>query len=381
MTTTSILHWAPQSGTETGTGKAIDAWTEASASAGAVVHVVSQNRPAKDGAPGEISYLGGKLSRRELLSIFRRQLRTVDVVHLHGAFDPTLSIILVLVGMEKLRRSIRGQRLSAVLTPHGALADYVFQKNPTQKALYWHLLDKWLMGLADGFICNSPIEADQLKRRLPDAIFTTVPLIVEQSASMETSGQAQHPKTQAVPVLCTIGRYDIGIKGLDLLIEAVVRLNQEGCPVRLRCVGYDRQGGVSELKQFVDSTNAQAYVECTGPKFGLEKEGLLMASTAFCMPSRYESFSYSLMEGLGSGLPVLVGSGACVTSYLNAEQKEMLVVEPTVAAWKSAIERVLAAPGPNRECAGKTFLFFRDMCNPEAVGTSLRRIYSTLITR
>lgn len=374
----SALHWAPQSGTETGTGKAIDAWTEASA-AGATVHVVSQNRPPRVGARGETSYLGGQLGRRELLSIFRRQLRKVDVVHLHGAFDPTLSIIFFLVGMEKLRRSIRGQRLIAVLTPHGALSDYVFQKNRRQKALYWHLLDKWLMGLIDGFICNTPIESDQLKRRLPRASCSTVPLIVEQAVAMEATGPTGRPNTQATPVLCTIGRYDIGIKGLDLLIRAVVRINHEGQPLQLRCVGYDRQGGISELQQFVDSENAGSFVECTGPKFGAEKETLLMNSTAFCMPSRYESFSYSLMEGLQSGLPVLVGSGACVTSYLNPEQKELLVVEPKVEAWVSAIRRALANPGPTRECAGMTFRFFNEMCTPSAVGESLCQVYSRII--
>jgi glycosyltransferase involved in cell wall biosynthesis len=375
----SVLHWAPQSGTETGTGKAIEAWTAAAASAGATVYVVSQNRTPKAVPSGGVSYLGGKLGRRELLGIFRRQLREVDVVHLHGAFDPTLSIIFFLVGMEKLRRTIRGRRLIAVLTPHGALSDYVFQKNRRQKALYWHLLDKGLMGFSDGFICNTPIESDQLKRRLPRAVCSTVPLIVEQSVAMEATGPAGSPKTEATPVLCTIGRYDIGIKGLDLLIRAIVRLNHAGQPVRLRCVGYDRQGGISELQQFVDSENAGAFVECVGPKFGAEKETLLMDSTVFCMPSRYESFSYSLMEGLQSGLPVLVGSGACVTSYLNPEQKELLVVGPTVEAWVSAIRRVLASPEPTRECAGRTFRLFREMCTPTAVGESLCQIYSRLI--
>lgn len=372
----SVLHWAPQSGTETGTGKAIDAWTEASAAAGATVHVVSQNRSAEAGAPGEVSYLGGQLGRWELLDIFRRQLREVDVVHLHGAFDPTLSIIFFIVGIEKLRRILYGQGLIAVLTPHGALSDYVFQKNRRQKALYWHLLDKWLMGFADGSICNTPIESDQLKRRLPRADCATVPLIVEQAVALEATGC---PKTQTIPILCTIGRYDIGIKGLDLLIRAIVQINHEGQAVRLRCVGYDRQGGISELQQFVDSENAGSFVECAGPKFGAEKETLLMESTMFCMPSRYESFSYSLMEGLQSGLPVLVGSGACVTSYLNPEQKELLMVEPTIEAWVSAIRRVLASPEPNRECAGRIFRFFSEMCTPTAVGESLCQVYSRLI--
>lgn len=374
-----MLHWAPQSGTQTGTGKAIDAWTEATASAGALVHVVSQNRPAGEGAAGEVSYLGGQLGRCKLLSIFRRQLKKVDVVHLHGAFDPTLSTILFAVIVEKFMRAIRGQRLVAVLTPHGALSNFVFRKNRWQKALYWNLLDRWLMGFSDGFVCNTPIESDQLKRRLPKAVCTTVPLIVGQSSMLESNGQTAVSRTQGVPVLCTIGRYDIQIKGLDLLIRAVVRLNQENHPVRLRCVGYDRQGGISELQQFVDSDSARSFVECVGPRFGAEKMALLRESAVFCMPSRYESFSYSLMEGLGSGLPVLMGTGACVTSYFNPEQHERLVVDPSIEAWVSAIKRVLAAPQANRQCAEEVFHFFSSMCTPATVGGSLCQVYSKLV--
>jgi glycosyltransferase involved in cell wall biosynthesis len=381
MKSLSVLHWAPQSGTETGTGKAIDAWTKSSAAAGAAVHVVSQNHQPKSGISGEISYLGGQLSRWKLMGIFRRKMREVDVVHLHGAFDPTLSIILFLVALEKLKRTMMGRRLITFLTPHGALSDYVFKKNPGQKALYWHMLDKWLMGLVDGFICNTPIESQQLQYRLPRAYCSTVPLIVEHTPALDVTSHVSVAEPLTIPILCTIGRYDIGIKGLDLLIQAVARINQEGQALRLRCVGYDRDGGILGLQQFVDSENAGAYVECVGPKFGLEKNALLMESTIFCMPSRYESFSYSLMEGLQCGLPVLVGSGACVTSYLNTEQEELMVVEPSVVAWVSAIRRVLADPRPNRECANNTFRFFSGMCTPNAVGQSLCQVYQKLFLK
>ena len=373
-----VLHWAPQSGTETGTGKAIDAWTAATAASGATVRVVSQNHLPGAGVPGTICYFGGKLGRWKLLGILRRQLREVAVLHLHGAFDPGLSLVLLVVALEKLRRRLQRQKLVAVVTPHGALSDYVFQKNRHRKALYWHLLDKWLMLLCDGFICNTPIETKQLKRRLPRAVCTTVPLVVEPAAG-EAAGPTGNSKIQAPPTLCTIGRYDIQIKGLDLLIRAVVELNQAGVPIRLRCVGYDRQGGTSELQEFVNSVSAGSFVECTGPKFGAEKEALMMDSTAFCMPSRYESFSYSLMEGLQSGLPVLVGSGACVTSYLNPEQREQLVVAPTVEAWCRAIQTVLATPEANRVCAEESFRFFSETCTPAAVGESLCQVYSRLI--
>lgn len=381
MNSTSVLHWAPQSGTATGTGKAIDAWTKSAALAGATLYVISQNQPSRAGSPGNVSYLGDGLGRWTLLIKFRSQIRTVDVVHLHGAFDPTLSLILLFVGIEKLRRAFTRNRLNAVLTPHGALAHFVFQKNRARKRLYWHLLDKWLMRLVDEFICNTPMEAKQLKRRLPKAACVVIPLVIDHHKAISNPINTRHIEGQSVPVLCTIGRYDIGIKGLDLLIHAVVSLNQEGLNVKLRCIGYDRQGGIAELQQFVNSVDAGTYVECTGPKYGSEKKKLLMDSNVFCVPSRYESFSYSLMEGLQSGLPVLVGSGACVTSYFNSEQKSQLMVEPCVEAWTAAIRRVLSDPNPNQEYSAKAALLFSEIGNAETVGTLLCDRYAAMTSK
>lgn len=380
MNTTCILHWAPQSGTETGTGKAIDAWCVATANGETRVIVVSQNQPPSAEAQNLI-FLGGPIRMVELRSVFSMALRTADIVHVHGAFDPGLSRVLLSAIREKLLRKLRGGSLSIVLTPHGALSDYVFAKNPGKKALYWNLIDRWLMGAVDCMICNTPVERDQLLRRMPKTTCEVVPLVISPDPAPAPGGQQLTRNTQVPPVICTVGRYDIQIKGLDLLIQAVVALNRAGTAVRLRCVGYDRQGGAAALQHYVDESGATDHVDCTGPKFGAEKEALLAGSSLFCMPSRYESFSYSLMEGLASGLPVLVGSGACVTSYFDAEQVELLVVEPTVDAWTNAIRRILPDAVANRTCVERTLGFFHRKCSTTAVGDALRALYRKLSKR
>jgi glycosyltransferase involved in cell wall biosynthesis len=375
----TIMHWAPQSGTQTGTGKAIDTWAEATAATGASVTVVGHNLSAFENSPSIVSHIGGTESIRKLLKIFRKGIKNVNIVHLHGAFDPILSVVLLIAGIEKIRRFFNGTRLIVVLTPHGALSDFVFKKNRFRKAMYWHFIDKWVMKLIDEFIVNTPIECEQLKKRYQTARCSTIPLVIDQLFSENASGMQINRHSDGIPILCTIGRYDIIIKGLDILVKAVKQLNENGQNVLMRCVGYDKQGGIDELQHFIDTEHAGPYIECTGPKFGEEKVELLKSSTLFCMPSRYESFSYSLMEGLQSGLPVLVGSGACVASYLNNEQREMLVVEPSVDAWVSAIRRTLATPTISREHTESAFKFFSRICNPTRVGQSLCQVYSRLL--
>lgn len=372
----AVLHWAPQAGTETGTGKAIASWVAAAASDEVRVKVLSFHQPDSFVA-GNLSYQGHGMDAAALRQVFRDELSTVDVVHFHGGFDPSLSRVLRLAVREKRARRRGGRRLSIVLTPHGALSDYVFAKGHLKKALYWNVVDRGLVRSVDRVICNTPVEREQFMRRMPTVPCEVVPLVVAAErvdVAVTESGKCENEP----PTLVTIGRYDVGIKGLDLLIEAVVGLHQRGRNVKLRCIGYDAQGGVEALRQWVERLGASELVDCAGPKFGAEKLTLLNAAAIFCMPSRYESFSYSLMEGLASGRPVLVGAGACVTSYFEPRLANELVVEPGVADWMDAIERVLDDPEPNQRSAKEAYDALKRKCSEAEVGDSLGEIYRGL---
>ena len=275
---------------------------------------------------------------------------------------------------------MQGRRLAIILTPHGALSNYVFSKKPIQKYLYWNIIDQWIFRALDCIVCNTPIEKQQIEQRLKKINCHVVPLEIY-SENQKVVKILDNHNLNSIPILCTVGRYDIVIKGLDIIIQAVVALNRGGTQVKLRCIGYDRGGGVAALQKLVDDLDARDYVDCTGPKYGEEKDQLISESDIFCMPSRYESFSYSLMEGLASGLPVLVGSGACVTSYLNAEQKKLLVVEPAIEEWIKAIQNVLTDRESNRNCAGKAFAELQVKCSRSNVGDALRSIYRNLILK
>jgi glycosyltransferase involved in cell wall biosynthesis len=276
------------------------------------------------------------------MGIFRQEIKTADVVHLHGAFDLKLCAVHSIITLEKIRRLSTGKPLHIVMTPHGALSGHVFSTKVRRKWIYWHFVERLLAKQTSLVICTTPGEAQELGRLIPEMRVAVVPLVVsENEVPVRKPKSRVEPKPVHMPLLCTLGRYDINTKGLDLLISAVVKLNSGGTPVRLRCIGYNRNGGTAELEAFVKSVNAGAYIDCMGPKFGEEKYQAVEECDVFCMPSRYESFSYALMEGMASGLPVLVGSGACLTSYFDKDQKQALVVAPTTDAWASSIQQLL----------------------------------------
>lgn len=374
-----ILHWAPQFGSETGTGKAIEGWLQASSSSGLDVTVVSEPRAS---APSVVNPGFRVLSARGLakkLAVFWREARSTNVVHLHGAFDFKLSVVYLLLLFEKGRRIFTGQALRIVMTPHGALSQQVFSRSVLKKRIYWYGVDRLLTKRIDMAICTTPVEAREMGRLMPHVKMEVVPLVVSgRGEPAAKSGQSTREMSPRGPLLCTLGRYDIGMKGLDLLIGAVLKLNREGCPVRLRCIGYDRNHGTRGLEDYVRSVNAGEFVECTGPKYGGEKDLAVAECDVFCMPSRYESFSYALIEGMESGLPVLVGAGACLTSYFDKDQQRTMVVAPDADAWAASIKRLLADPATNLECTESTLQGLYRTCSPSVVGESLGIIYRSI---
>ncbi|MEO5917130.1 MAG: glycosyltransferase [Luteolibacter sp.] len=365
-----ILHWAPQFGTETGTGKAIQGWLRALSSRGLSCTVISLPLEIQPEPNLKVLQGPGLWTR---LRLFGEEIKTANIVHLHGAFDIKLCAVHLIIALEKIWRMTTGEPLHIVITPHGALSSHVFSTKTHRKTIYWNFVERLLAKQTSLAICTTPMEAQELEGLLPKMRIGVVPLVLPDSKG------ASFPRVKTVagrvPTLCTLGRYDIHTKGLDLLIDAVLKLNSEGFPVRLRCIGYDQNGGTKELEDQVRSMNAGDFVECAGPRFGEEKLRMLAECDAFCMPSRYESFSYALMEGLESGLPVLVGSGACLTSFFDESQRRSMVVEPDANTWAAAIQNLLKSPAENIKCAERTLRELRAKCSASVVGESLAMLY------
>ncbi len=374
-----IVHWAPQFGSETGTGKAIAGWLDALSSRGRDCTVVSPPVTAEFRETCPRIQVRSHRSPFQRLRILGQEIKTSHIVHLHGAFDLKLCAAHAVIALEKMWRMFTGQPLHIVMTPHGALADHVFTTRPHLKWLYMNFIERSLAKQTSLAVCNTMTEADTLRKLIPRSRVEVVPLVVtgEEMAAAATE-PAPSGKPPLPPILCTLGRYDIQIKGLDLLIGAVKKLYEAGYPVRLRCIGYDEGGGTKKLEEYVKSVGAEDLVECAGPRFGAEKFQAIAECDVFCMPSRYESFSYALLEGLASGKPVLVGSGACLTGFFDPTQKQAMVVEPETAAWERAIRNTLANPGANTRCAGQALADLRNSCSPASVGDSLGGYYDSL---
>jgi phosphatidylinositol alpha-mannosyltransferase len=103
-----------------------------------------------------------------------------------------------------------------------------------------------------------------------------------------------------------LGRIDVGQKGLDLLLEAYLRCDG-GFPLLIAGTGTpDQERALDQRLDRLRRTRPQARVRRLGRVDGDRKDELLRGCAVLAMPSRFETFGLSALEGMAYGKPVLV---------------------------------------------------------------------------
>ena len=95
-------------------------------------------------------------------------------------------------------------------------------------------------------------------------------------------------------------------KGIDILCRAWARLEKSLPDTHLVIAGPEEGQTLADLTGLVKELGIGGRVTFTGMVRGPMKWSALAASTVFVLPSHSEGFSVSVLEALGSGLPVLI---------------------------------------------------------------------------
>lgn len=125
-----------------------------------------------------------------------------------------------------------------------------------------------------------------------------------------------------------IGRLEVYIKGLDLLLTAIKNsedfLRQHGAIFEI--YGPDYAGSHEILSQMIRALNIEDLVRLDKEKMGIEKKKILLSSTCFIQTSRTEGLPLGPLEALSYGVPCIVtrgvGLGEIIESYRAGYQSE-----------------------------------------------------------
>ncbi|GIH67949.1 glycosyltransferase family 4 protein [Sphaerimonospora thailandensis] len=182
------------------------------------------------------------------------------------------------------------------------------------------------------FTAPSAAIAAQLARLAPGAP------IVRVRSGVDLPAEGVCLRDRSPVVIGGVGRLTAQ-KGFDLLIQAAAELTQEGLPIRIVVAGRGRDRDVLAHAAEDLPVTFIGHIQDVG--------ALLRDVDVFCLPSRNEALSLTLLEAMGHGLP-------CVSTAVGDTAAEVgsdaLVVPPgDPAALTAALRRLVADAGTRRE--------------------------------
>ena len=179
-------------------------------------------------------------------------------------------------------------------------------------------------------------------------------------------------------LLVFLGRLDLWVKGLDVLIEAFSSLPAER--YRLVLAGPDWDGGRAKLEHLAGQFGCGNRVHLVGPVYGATKWSLLRMADVFVSPSRWDAFSTAHAEALALGLPLVTSDQITIAQDLR-EADAAVTVRLAAEPLAKAIAALAADPERRRMLGSRGKAWAEKNCDPDRAGSRFEQFYRLLLDK
>ncbi len=241
----------------------------------------------------------GGMSGRGLGARVERAIANIDIIHMHGVWEPLLRIT---------GRCAQKAAVPYVLCPHGMLDPWCLSQKRFKKRLALMMgYRAMLNGVAFLHTLNrdearliEPLRLTPPTRVIPNGVF------LEEIEPLPQPGgfYESQPQLAGRPFVLFLSRLHYK-KGLDYLADAFARAAARIDDLQLVVAGPD-DGARRPFEQQVKSAGLEERVHLTGPIYGPAKFAAMVDAQCFCLPSRQEGFSVAVTEAMACGLPVVI---------------------------------------------------------------------------
>jgi len=324
MRTLDILHVGPLSGNRiTGLNVSIPNLAYAqSMSSGVSVRILNSKS-----APPPASSLPVGTWRSEVGPIGAlRNPRTPDLVVFHSTYLPRHAL---------LGRWLQQRRIPYIITPRGGLTREALQRKRLKKAvgdrLFFHRLVSGAIGIH--FLSNAEAESSRT---------WNLPYFVQgNGTSLPTDAEVNvHQRVDSSPLVLFIGRLDVHMKGLDLLLQAwalsAPKLKEKKARLIIRGPGNSAQ--IEKLHNLIRILDISDQVEIGGAVTGTSKADLLSKASLFVHTSRSEGQPSAILEAMAYGIPCLVTPGTNMADEVRDARSGWAVASSPVAIAEAIVQ-------------------------------------------
>jgi len=313
----------------------------------------------------------GMLADQTSLGVVDRSLTTADVVHLHVPWDPICA---------QIAGRARKHRVPYVVTVHGMLDDWTMSHGSAKKKTYLAVIGRRMLEGAAFVHSAAKIEAEQSARWHPRGRSIVVPLPFDAAPFASMPGpdlaRSRWPALAGDrPVLLTLGRLH-PIKRLNWLLEVAAELGRQGQACIVALAGSGESSHEQQLRDLAGKMGLRENVIFTGLVGGEEKRSLFQASTLMVHPSAHESFGYSMIEALATGLPLVTTKAVNLWPELH-ESGGAIIAEPSPAGLAASVKATLGDPERLKNMSQQGRQWVRQEFEPSRLARSYQMMYES----
>ena len=164
-------------------------------------------------------------------------------------------------------------------------------------------------------------------------------------------------------------------KGLEVLMQALATLIEQGKPVRLRVIGsFETPEYEASIRALAARLNLLDYIDWTG--FTRQVPEALATCAIFALPSLYgEGLPMVLIEAMAVGLPVVASDVEGIPQVINDPSVGVLVKPDDFEALAQGIASIVSDPVAAARMAAAGKQRQRDRFSDEAMARSVAQVY------
>jgi glycosyltransferase involved in cell wall biosynthesis len=217
--------------------------------------------------------------------------RAVDVVHLHGAFNPSNMAM------------ARSLRRPYVFSPHSGYDPVSLRRSRWRKLAYRAVFERAMLERAALLVALTDVELHDLRRFGATAPAEVIPNGVEPPENdLDVDAfrrELAMPRDALLAVF--VGRLDTHRKGLDVLVSGIA----EAPTWHLALIG-PRFRDVEGLERIVAELTLGDRVHIVGERHGRRLQQSVYGADLFALTSRWEGMPMALLEALALARPAVV---------------------------------------------------------------------------
>jgi len=296
-----------------------------------------------------------------------------DIIHAHMLWDYSTFAAW---------RVAKKKAVPFIVTPHGTINES-WRQSGLHKKLYNRIILQRMFSDASCVHALNEREKQSLLsygvncpiKIIPNGVESRILQIQRNQGAVETI----YPDLKGKKRILFMGRL-WPEKGVDLLVSAWADISKSHKDWVLILAGPDYRGYESVLRNTVEKAGLEKTVKLVGTIEGPTKEAFLAGSDVFVLPSRSEGFSMSILEALGSGLPVIYTRQCNFPEVSNTGAG--IEIEYNCSSLRKALKKILNSTESERLSMGiRGKHLVSERYTWETISSSFASLYHFLVER